>query len=291
MPNRLDITAATPSDGGADTLAQRLAARFADLPSVVAVALGGSTATGFAADGSDLDLYVYARADIPVTARAAIVGPDAGRPELDQRFWEPGDTWVDPDTGRTIDVMYRHPDWIEDQLARVLLRHEASIGYSTALWHNVLTSRPLFDRDGWFARLQAWADQPYPGPLRRAIIAKNHPLLRDRSFAFLPQIEAALRRNDAVAVQHRLTAFLASFFDLLFALNRVPHPGEKRLVEHALASCPLRPDDLAPRLDALVAAASPPCDQPALIARLGTLVDDLDRLLEAANVGTRSPQG
>jgi hypothetical protein len=43
---------------------------------------------------------------------------------------------------------------MEGELARVLDRHEASLGYSTSLWHNVLTSKPLNDRSGWFAALQ-----------------------------------------------------------------------------------------------------------------------------------------
>lgn len=283
----MHTTTAVSAEGEFDALplARRLAAGFAALPSVAAVALGGSTVTGLAAAESDLDLYVYTDAPIPVAARAAIAGPAARRPELDQSPWEPGDTWLDATTGRTVDVMYRDPAWIADQLDRVLRRHEASLGYSTALWHNVLTARPLVDHRGWFARLQRTARQPYPEALRHAIVAKNHPLLRQRSFAFLPQIAAALARRDAPAVQHRLTAFLTSYFDVLFALNRAPHPGEKRLVEHALAACPLRPDDLPARIDAVLAAA-PATDGSALIARLDALVDDLDRLLETAALPT-----
>lgn len=271
-------------DRTAVSVAHRVAGRYGARPEVVAVALGGSTATAMADPGSDIDLYVYAAEVPPVAVRAIIAGPDALRPELDQRFWELGDTWVDAETELTVDVMYRAPDWIEEELTRVLVRHEASIGYSTSLWHNVLTSTPLLDRGGWFARLQRWADQPYPDALRRAIVAKNHPLLRERSFSFLHQIEAALDRGDAVAVQHRLTAFLASFFDVLFALNRQPHPGEKRMVSHALRSCPQRPPDLAERINDLIAAATPLGDDRAMTAKADAFVDDLDRLLRDAGL-------
>ena len=261
-------------------LAEALAARFGEWPAVVAVALAGSRTTGTADAASDVDLYVYATAELPVADRAVIAG-DATPREIDTRFWEPSDAWRDPGTGVIVDVMYRAPAWIEAELDRVLVRHEASVGYSTCFWHNVRTSLPLSDRDGWFGRLQARADRPYPEPLRRAIVAKNHPILRRSMFSFLHQIEGALRRRDAVAVQHRLAALLASFFDVLFALNAQPHPGEKRLVEHALALCPKRPADLEARLDGLLAATLPPWDDLDLIPRVHALLDPLDDLLLA----------
>src|SRR5689334_5569429 len=137
--------------------------------------------------------------------------------------------------------MFRDLSWITDQLARVLDRHEASIGYSTAFWFNVKTSRSLFDRNGLFRQLQEKAAQPYPEPLRRNIVAKNHPILRATQSSYAYQIERALHRNDAVSANHRVAALLASFFDILFALNRQPHPGEKRLIRWAETICPLAP--------------------------------------------------
>ncbi len=264
-------------------LAIALAARFGALPQVAAVTLAGSRASGVADARSDLDLYVYADADVPVADRTGIVGDRAERLELDQRFWKLGDTWVDAATGLAVDVMYRSPDWIEGRLDDLLIHHQASVGYSTCLWHNVLASRPLYDRDGWFATLRARADRPYPEPLRRAIVAKNHPILRDASFSYLHQIELALARDDAVSVSHRVAALLASFFDVLFAVNRLPHPGEKRLVEFALARCAHRPADLAGRVHAVLGvppAATGP-DGRRLIAACHALIDDPDALLAA----------
>ena len=64
------------------------------------------------------------------------------------------------------------------------------------------------------------------------MIAKNWPILRRNQSSYRRQIELALQRDDAVSVQHRVTALLASFFDVWFALERQPHPGEKRLLSH-----------------------------------------------------------
>ena len=99
----------------------------------------------------------------------------------------------------------------------------------------------------------------------------NLPLLRTAHSSFLRQLERALVRGDAVAVNHRAAAFLASAFDVLLAVNRVLHPGEKRLVSYAEATCALRPDGLRD-LAVGVARAGPD-----VVAR----ADALARALEA----------
>ena len=206
-----------------------LASRFAELPQVVAVVLAGSRGGGTSDPESDFDIYVYASAEVPVEFRRALLGDGA---EIDNRFWEPGDESSDLAAGLKLDIMYRSPKWMEDQIDRVLVRHEAAIGYTTCFWFNVLHSEPLFDRGGWFQRLQDRANVAYPDQLRRAVIAKNWPILRRNQSSYRRQIELALRREDAVSVHHRVTALLASFFDVWFALERKPHPGEKRLLSH-----------------------------------------------------------
>jgi hypothetical protein len=283
-----DAVAAQGDDtDGASRLAEAVAARFAALPEVVAVALAGSRLAGpvhgvAVAPDADLDLYVYARRPVPPAARAAIAREFAGADgwvEVDNRFWEDGDEWRDARTGLWVDVTYRSPGWIEGALARVLDRHEAALGYTTCFWHNVLRSRPLFDRDGWYGRLQAGADRPYPEGLRRAIVAKNVPVLRRIRSAYLRQLDAALRRGDPVAVNHRLAALLASFFDVLFALNRQPHPGEKRLLAYAEATCPKRPFNLAARVADLLTLAASLAPGSILLVAADALIADLEVLL------------
>ena len=71
--------------------------------------------------------------------------------------------------------------------------------------------------------------------------------------SYLGQIEKAVSRNDVVSINHRTTEFLASYFDILFALNRTFHPGEKRLIELGAALCQWLPKDFEPDLRSLFA--------------------------------------
>jgi hypothetical protein len=50
---------------------------------------------------------------------------------------------------------------MEDEMARVLDRTVATLGYSTCILHNVKSSVGLSDRSGWYAGLKARADALY----------------------------------------------------------------------------------------------------------------------------------
>ena len=270
-----------PTHPAAPALAARLAALFADLPAVAAVALGGSLASGAADDASDIDLYVYTRGDVPLSAREAIVERSGGasRADLGLTYWGPGDEWFDAATGIEVDVVYFDAGWMAEQLRRVLVDHAPGLGYTTCFWHTVRASRPLHDPEGWLAALQAQAATPYPEPLRQAIIAHNHPVLRGIIPSYRTQLAKALGRDDAVSANHRLAALLAGYFDIVFAANRVPHPGEKRLVERAAALCPSLPPHMAADVAATLAAAG--VCSPATLTHLDRLLDRLDAWLKS----------
>ena len=255
----------------ASLLAQRIAGNYARIAEVEAVALAGSRMSVFADERSDVDLYVYCSAPITLAQRAE-VAQGAKVAEIGNSFWEPGDEWIDGETGIHLDVMFRTTPWIEDQLDRLLRRHEGSVGYSTCFWYNVRNSRVLFDRVGWFRAIQQRADAPYPAELKRAIVEKNFPILRKNVSSYRHQIELALQRQDAVSVNHRVTALLASYFDIIFTLNEQPHPGEKRLVQFAEKLCPKLPQNMASSIRALIAEPSS--------ENVDTLVDGLEDLLK-----------
>jgi hypothetical protein len=260
------------------TLARELATAFSAFPQVEAVAVGGSLASGSADAGSDIDLYVYTTSIIPLPAREALVAQrGASRADMNLQFWDLGDEWVDGPTGIEVDAIYWDTAWITEQIDRVIVHHQAGVGYTTCFWNTVRNSLPLYDRDGWFARLQARCQCPYPEPLRRAIIAKNYPILRDVIPAYLHQIQNAVRRHDTVSVNHRVAALLASYFDVLFALNAVPHPGEKRLLEIATERCAKRPPAMREQVEAVL-RATVDADE-TLVHAIDRLIDDLDVIL------------
>jgi predicted nucleotidyltransferase len=255
---------------------------LARLPGVRAVVLGGSWVTGQAAPGyaSDLDLYVYAPNEPGLTERRAIAELQAApgtAVEVGNTYWEAGDEWTHRG-GPPVDVMYRSPAWLDAELDRVLVEHRATLGYSTCVWHNVRCSAPLVDVDGWYARAQQRAAAPYPEPLRAAVLARNVPLLHDANPALSRQLVKAADRGDRVGMLDRAAALLASYFDVLFALNRVTHPGEKRQLVWAAQTCPWRPDHLGELLERFAAAvggepATVPAATDALVAPLLDLVD------------------
>lgn len=256
-------------------LAHTVAASYGEFPQVESVALGGSLASGSADQGSDIDLYVYVRQEIPIGERIRIAEARAQYVEVGNQFWEPGDEWIDAETGIQVDVMFRSLAWIEEQLERVLEHHEASVGYSTCFWYNVVSSEVLYDRRGWFEELQEYARQAYPEKLRQAIVAKNHPILRGTASSYRYQLARAVARGDRISINHRVAAILASYFDVLFAVNRELHPGEKRLVENAVATCQKMPMGMREQVEGLIRAVS----EGEVIERVDNLAEGLDNLL------------
>ena len=228
---------------------EELAASFATVESVEALVLAGSTTSGLADEGSDYDLYAYTREAVPLEFRARLLKPRAARLELHNAFWEWSDEWIEPD-GSVFDLMYRSCRLIEADVEARLGRGEASVGYSTCLCHSVLQARPVFDRRGWFQALQdRLKATPYPDRLVKAVIDKNLPLLGANLHSYEQQIRSAFRRRDRVSLNHRTTAWLASYFDVLFAANRRFNPGEKHLLVH-VQGLPATPEGVAADVEA-----------------------------------------
>jgi hypothetical protein len=261
-------------------LISRLVELFCQFPQVEAIALSGSRTSGGSMDpASDIDLYVFTTAAIPLEQRVELVERAGGatRADLNLDYWGPGDEWFDAATGIEVDVMYWDTRWIEGMLDRVLVQHRASLGYTTAFWHTMRTARSLCDRGGWLGRIREQCEQPFPEALRTNIIKDNLAVLRAVIPGYAVQIEKAVRRGDLVSVNHRVAALLASYFDVVFAYNRVLHPGEKRLLEHAVRMCPQLPENMVERVTAVLRAAGQGDER--LIAEVNRLVDGVEAMV------------
>ena len=220
------------------------------LPQVEAIALGGSRATGRNDEKSDYDVYVYLTAPLEEAYRRVILSKYCSYMEIGNTFWELEDdvTLLD---GIDMDIIYRNLEDFARGIASVVDDCTAWNGYTTCMWHNLITSRILFDRTGRLQKLQARYQIPYPQKLKENIISRNMNLLSGMLPSFDTQIQKAENRGDLVSVNHRVTEFLASYFDILFALNEMTHPGEKRMQDICTKECTILPQHFDSNLNRL----------------------------------------
>lgn len=231
-------------------MVNRLFEELAALAAVEAIALGGSRAGGEYDEKSDYDVYLYCTEPVPEAVRRDILSRCCSRMEIGNHFWEYEDNCT-LTNGVDIDILYRSLDAFTADVASVVESCEARNGYTTCMWHNLMTCRIVYDRDGRLAAAKRRFDVPYPQALRRNIIERNMRLLHTALPAYDAQIAKAVRRGDRVSVCHRTAAFLESYFDVIFARNGLTHPGEKRLVQLCRARCPVLPERFEENLDRL----------------------------------------
>lgn len=223
---------------------------FSALPEVEAIALGGSRAGADYDEKSDYDLYIYCTSTPDEGVRKSILEKSCQYMEIGNSFWELEDDCTLKD-GVDIDVLYRNIEDFSQMIHSVVEEHTAYNGYTTCMWHNLLHSRILYDKSGKMTSLQSRYQVPYPDKLRVNIIRKNLRLLTGNLPSYDSQIKKALVRKDMVSVNHRTAAFLESYFDIIFAWNRLTHPGEKRMIQYAKEQAEVLPADFEKNLSCL----------------------------------------
>lgn len=228
---------------------------LSQLPQVEAVAIGGSHTVNMHDELSDYDLYVYTTADIPIKIREKITKENCDYIELNNQFWETEDDGI-LKNGVEVEVIYRSLNWLDQQLSTTVLDHQASVGYSTCFWFNLLNSHITFDKQQQLNQLKSKYSLSYPEKLAKNIIAKNAPLLFHSIACYPKQIEKAIKRNDRISVNHRVAAYLASYFDVLFAINKLPHPGEKRMLTYSQSRCSILPESMYEEINTILDLAA-----------------------------------
>ena len=221
-----------------------------NLPQVEAIALGGSRATGRNDEKSDYDVYVYITDSIDENVRRNILEKYCKYMEIGNSFWELEDD-VTLSDGIDMDVIYRNMKDFENMVSSVVTDCVAWNGYTTCMWHNLITSKVILDKAGKLKELQDKFKIPYPKKLKENIISNNLKLLNGMLPSFDMQIKKAENRGDLVSVNHRVTEFLASYFDIIFALNEMTHPGEKRMQSICSKECKILPKNFDENLNRL----------------------------------------
>ena len=230
----------------------KLFEEFGKLPEVEAIALGGSRATGRNDEKSDYDVYIYISKVIDENVRKEILSKYCKYMEIGNSFWELEDD-VTLSDGIDMDIIYRGMEDFEKTISSVVFDCVAWNGYTTCLWHNLITSKIVIDKTGKLNELQKKFDIPYPQKLKENIVSKGLKLLSGILPSFDMQIKKSENRGDLVSVNHRVTEFLATYFDIIFALNEMTHPGEKRMQSICSAECKILPNNFDENLNRLFA--------------------------------------
>lgn len=244
---------------------QEVVEGLASLPGVGAVALGGSRTGLISGPESDYDLYVYRKGKVDPDLRRGLFEKIGGSADVDNSPFEEGDLFV-PSEGPCIDIMYRDTSFPEEQIDRVWVKHQPSLGYSTCFLWNLRTHKALVDKSGELTRQVKRLGSPYPDALVESITDFNMAMIGPgKPSDWLDQIHSAEKRGDVPSRIHRTAAFMASVFDVVFAQNKVLHPGEKKLMGYVDLLCERLPRNFREDVESVYAnVASGPLHESAL---------------------------
>lgn len=229
---------------------EKLWNEFAKLPEIDAIALGGSRAAGHFDENSDYDLYLYCSSVPAEDKRKQILEKYCSYMEMGNHFWEFEDNCTLKD-GTDIDILYRNLENFQAEVCSVVEKYNAHNGYTTCMWHNLLNSKILYDRSGKYEAMKVRFSVEYPEELKKSIMQKNMRLLTGSLPAYDAQIKKALGRKDFVSVNHRTASYMESYFDIIFAMNKLTHPGEKRMVQIAKERAEILPDSFEENIECL----------------------------------------
>jgi hypothetical protein len=223
-------------------LARQLAARLAQVPGVVAVALGGSHARGAARPDSDVDLALYYHEAAPfaidqVRALARSVNDRPDPVVADFYGWGDyvnGGAWLTV-AGQRVDFLYRNVD----QVQRVIDDCRAGRweyryfmqpvygGHSHSYLGETHVCVPLHDPDGVLAALKALVAD-YPPALKEGLL---DTWLGAVEILDLYAARKAASREDVYNAVGALTRIASRLTQALFALNETYFLNDKGALE------------------------------------------------------------
>lgn len=247
---------------------------------VDAVVLSGSKISVINDEMSDYDIYVYSKSRVDIDIRKSFAEKYASYSEIGNEYFEHGDELVLKDSGICLDFMYRDLSWIEGEINWVWKGCNAKIGYTTAFLYNIKHSEILYDKNGEFKKLQDELNTEYPQKLKDNIIEKNYQVMYGKKMAsFYDQLKNAVKRNDVVSINHRVSAILSSYFDILFALNKQLHVGEKKLVEYVLQLCDKIPCNFENDVKSIVSFNAFDIKSENILEKVKNLIENISKIM------------
>ena len=129
-------------------------------------------------------------------------------------------------------------------------------------------SKVFYDPHKVFHKIKERFKVPFPKELKENIISKNLRLLTGNLPSYDKQILKAFNRGDFVSVNHRIAAFIESYFDIIFAVNELTHPGKKRMISYAKEHAKILPKDFEENMNELLSS-------------IGSNINDVENNLKA----------
>ncbi len=235
-----------------------------------ALVLSGSKSSLINDEMSDYDIYVYSKNRVNIETRKKFANKYEAYCELGNDYFEYGDEFIIKDI--YLDFMYRDLSFAEKEINYVWRGCNAKLGYTTAFLYNIKNSKILYDKDSKFQKIQnELINNEYPDKLKENIIKRNWIIMNE----FFEQLKRAIKRNDIVSVNHRLAALLSSYFDILFALNKELHPGEKRLIKYAYKLCKKLPENFESDLNDIITGGL----NKNILDNLNSLIENIKKII------------
>lgn len=251
---------------------------FKRLEEVIAVILTGSCANGKKDNYSDIDINIIISKGISVEKRESIAKKFSDNIEINNRFRDSRDEFVLRNSTIHIDISYLEFSWLEEKMQKVVNDNEVSLGYTTCLWNDVVNSIVVYDKGGKFKEFQEKYRIPYPIELKRSIINANYPILRKNISSYYNEIERAINRKDFINLNNRIVAFIDSYFDIIFAINEITHPGGKRMITIASSKCNKLPLEFKKNIEKLFKNINE-CNEE-ILDTIDIIINELDNILK-----------
>jgi hypothetical protein len=224
------------------------------------IALGGSYAKGLSDEHSDIDIYLFAHQILPCDQRTAqlIQGPGLF---TEIKSWGDDADFVDAGTdfwyaGRKVECWLRNIQRIEKtlQACRAGQIERDYIVWTVMGFYNYTALsdiRIMQVVDDPFGILGHWktAVADYPIQLQESILRRY--LAEARFWPDNFHYRSAVERRDILYTSGIVQQVVYALLQVVFALNRVYFPGEKK-VEESLRHLAIQPDAFAQRLRELV---------------------------------------